>query len=223
MPAGQEGRNAAAADTLCGCNAPGDLRTAVGKPPNDRVQWRKSRHSPASLEAIDGVFAAGKKIIIAASSSSGYAGLVGEVMHDGMPDGRRACEQVLPSLNACRQRADCVRRRTIGGDCRHVCRSACSAKPRRNDRRHLECRYEMPPVFVIATRPSANPDSMLRYQKALSVSDCAKGRGRKASVPRASEPLPELVPLEVFAYDWAALTDCHVGHPRDLAKTTLTE
>jgi hypothetical protein len=79
MPAEQKGRNAAAAATLKGCNAPGDLRTAVGKPPIDRVQRRKSRHSPASLEGIDGVFAAGKEIIITASGSSGHTGLVGDV------------------------------------------------------------------------------------------------------------------------------------------------
>jgi hypothetical protein len=223
MPTEQKRRNVAAAARLYGCNVPGDLRTADGRPSNDRVQRGKARHSLASLEAIDGVFAAGRKIIIAGSGSSGHASLMGDARRAGMPDGRRGCGRVPLSLDSCRQRPDCVRLRTITRDCRDVYRSARSVKRRRSDHGLLECPDERPPVFVIATRDSASPDSMLRYQKALSVLRCANGRGRRASVPAASEPLPEIVRFKPLAYDWAALNGCPVGHPRNLAKTALNE
>ncbi len=103
----------------------------------------------------------------------------------------------------------------------------------------------MLPIVVIATRDSADPDSMLRYQKTLSVLDYVKGHGGKAIViategdrdvlalsdrvlyvPAASElllPLLEVVPLLLFAYHFAVLNGCNVDHPRNLVKSVVSE
>jgi glucosamine--fructose-6-phosphate aminotransferase (isomerizing) len=100
-------------------------------------------------------------------------------------------------------------------------------------------------VVVIATRDPADPDSMLRYQRTLSVLEYVKGRGGKTIVitteghrdalplsdriiyvPAASElllPLLEVVPLQLFAYHFAVLNGCNVDHPRNLVKTVVTE
>ena len=101
------------------------------------------------------------------------------------------------------------------------------------------------PVVVIATRDSADPDSMLRYQKTLSILEYVKGRGGKAIaiategdreivaladkvifVPAAPElllPILEVVPLQLFAYHFAVLNGCDVDHPRNLVKAVVTE
>jgi glutamine---fructose-6-phosphate transaminase (isomerizing) len=101
------------------------------------------------------------------------------------------------------------------------------------------------PVVVIATRDSTDSDSLLRYQKTLSVLEYVKGRGGKAIViategdrdvpplsdrviyiPAASElllPLLEVVPLQLFAYHFGVLNGCDVDHPRNLVKAVVTE
>jgi glucosamine--fructose-6-phosphate aminotransferase (isomerizing) len=101
------------------------------------------------------------------------------------------------------------------------------------------------PVVVIATRDSADPDSMLRYQKTLGVLEYVKSRGGKAIaiategdreivtladkvifVPAAPElllPILEVVPLQLFAYHFAVLNGCDVDHPRNLVKAVVTE
>jgi glucosamine--fructose-6-phosphate aminotransferase (isomerizing) len=100
-------------------------------------------------------------------------------------------------------------------------------------------------VVVIATRDSANPYSMLRYQKTLSVLDYVKGHGGKTIViategdrdvlalsdqvvyvPPAIElllPLLEVIPLQLFAYHFAVLNGCNVDHPRNLVKSVVNE
>jgi glutamine---fructose-6-phosphate transaminase (isomerizing) len=100
-------------------------------------------------------------------------------------------------------------------------------------------------VVVIATRDSADPDSMLRYQKTLLVLEYVKSRGGKTIViategdrdvlrlsdrviyvPAAPElllPLLEVVPLQLFAYHFAVLNGCNVDHPRNLVKAVVTE
>ncbi|MGH9712295.1 MAG: isomerizing glutamine--fructose-6-phosphate transaminase [Candidatus Acidiferrales bacterium] len=101
------------------------------------------------------------------------------------------------------------------------------------------------PVVVIATRDSADPDSLLRYEKTLSILEYVKGRGGKAIaiateddpeitrvadevifVPEAPElllPILEVVPLQLFAYHFAVLNGCDVDHPRNLVKAVVTE
>ncbi|HYL68333.1 MAG TPA: SIS domain-containing protein [Candidatus Limnocylindria bacterium] len=101
------------------------------------------------------------------------------------------------------------------------------------------------PVVVIATRDSADPDSMLRYQKTLAVVEYVKTRGGKVIaiatagdretvaladkvifVPPAPElllPIMEVVPLQLFAYHFAVLNGCDVDHPRNLVKAVVTE
>lgn len=101
------------------------------------------------------------------------------------------------------------------------------------------------PVVVIATRDSADSDSLLRYQKSLTVLEYVKGRDGKAIViategdrdvlpfsdrvvyvPAASElllPILEVVPLQLFAYHFGVLNGCDVDHPRNLVKAVVTE
>jgi glutamine---fructose-6-phosphate transaminase (isomerizing) len=101
------------------------------------------------------------------------------------------------------------------------------------------------PVIVIATRDDADPDSMLRYQKTLAILEYVKSRGGKSiaiategdseiaavanqviRVPAAPElllPILEVVPLQLFAYHFAALNGCDVDHPRNLVKSVATE
>lgn len=100
-------------------------------------------------------------------------------------------------------------------------------------------------VVVLATRDSADPDSMLRYQKTLTVLEYVKHHGGKTIaiatesdheiqaltqrvifVPSASElllPILEVVPLQLFAYHFAVLNGCDVDHPRNLVKAVTTE
>jgi len=101
------------------------------------------------------------------------------------------------------------------------------------------------PVIVLATRDPADPDSVLRYQKTLSVLEYIKGRGGKSiaiasegdreiatfadrvmHVPAAPElllPILEVVPLQLFAYHFATLNGCDVDHPRNLVKSVTSE
>jgi glutamine---fructose-6-phosphate transaminase (isomerizing) len=101
------------------------------------------------------------------------------------------------------------------------------------------------PVIVLATRDLADPDSVLRYQKTLSMLEYIKGRSGKSiaiasegdrdivmladrviPVPAATElllPILEVVPLQLFAYHFATLNGCDVDHPRNLVKSVTTE
>jgi glucosamine--fructose-6-phosphate aminotransferase (isomerizing) len=101
------------------------------------------------------------------------------------------------------------------------------------------------PVIVLATRDLADPDSVLRYQKTLSVLEYIKARRGKSiaiasdgdreiaaladqviHVPAASElllPILEVLPLQLFAYHFAVLNGCDVDHPRNLVKSVTTE
>lgn len=101
------------------------------------------------------------------------------------------------------------------------------------------------PVIVLATRDSADPDSVLRYEKTLAVLQYIQSRGGKAiaiasegdraiatladrviQVPSATElllPILEVVPLQLFAYHFATLNGCDVDHPRNLVKSVTTE
>jgi glutamine---fructose-6-phosphate transaminase (isomerizing) len=100
-------------------------------------------------------------------------------------------------------------------------------------------------VVALATRDDADPDSVLRYQKTLSVLEYVKSRGGKAIaiategdreivtcadrvlfVPAAAElllPILEVVPLQLFAYHYAILNGCDVDSPRNLVKAVVTE
>ena len=101
------------------------------------------------------------------------------------------------------------------------------------------------PVVVIATCDSADPDSMLRYQKTLGILEYVKSSGGKAmaiategdreivaladkvifvpAVPELLLPIIEVVPLQLFAYHFAVLNGCDVDHPRNLVKAVVTE
>ena len=100
-------------------------------------------------------------------------------------------------------------------------------------------------VVVLATRDAADPDSVLRFQKTLSVLEYVKSRGGKSIaistegdrevaavadrvifVPPATElllPILEVVPLQLFAYHFAVLNGCDVDRPRNLVKSVITE
>ncbi|MGA9593122.1 MAG: SIS domain-containing protein, partial [Candidatus Acidiferrales bacterium] len=100
------------------------------------------------------------------------------------------------------------------------------------------------PVVVLATRDAADPDSMLRYQKTLTVLEYIKSRRGKSIaiatagdrevenlaertifVPAAPElllPILEVVPLQLFSYHFAMLNGCDVDNPRNLAKSVVT-
>lgn len=104
---------------------------------------------------------------------------------------------------------------------------------------------ERSPVVVLATRDTADPDSVLRYQKTLGVLEYVKSRGGKAIaiaseddheiasladrvfyVPTSAElllPILEVVPLQLFAYHFAVLNGCDVDNPRNLVKAVITE
>jgi glucosamine--fructose-6-phosphate aminotransferase (isomerizing) len=101
------------------------------------------------------------------------------------------------------------------------------------------------PVIVLAARDSADPDSVLRYEKTLAVLEYIGNRGGKViaiasegdraiatladrviHVPSAPElllPILEVVPLQLFAYHFATLNGCDVDHPRNLVKSVTTE
>ncbi len=100
-------------------------------------------------------------------------------------------------------------------------------------------------VVLLCTRDASVPDSMLRYEKSLSVLENVRSRGGKTmaianqddheitrladhviAVPGAPEllmPLLEVVPLQLFAYYFAFLNGRDVDHPRNLEKAVLTE
>jgi glucosamine--fructose-6-phosphate aminotransferase (isomerizing) len=100
-------------------------------------------------------------------------------------------------------------------------------------------------VVALATRDVADSDSMVRYQKTLSVLEYIKSRGGKSiaiategdqevphlashviTVPKAPElllPILEVVPLQLFAYHFAILNGCDVDYPRNLVKAVVTE
>lgn len=100
-------------------------------------------------------------------------------------------------------------------------------------------------VLAIATRDASDPDSVLRYEKTLSVLEYVKSRGGRAiaiasegdreivthadrviSVPATPElllPILEAVPLQLFAYHYAVLNGCDVDNPRNLVKAVVTE
>jgi glucosamine--fructose-6-phosphate aminotransferase (isomerizing) len=101
------------------------------------------------------------------------------------------------------------------------------------------------PVVVIATHDSADADSVLRYQKTLSILKYVKSRHGKAisialegdrevlslsdqviQIPRASElllPILEIIPLQLYAYHFGVLNGWNVDHPRNLVKAVVTE
>lgn len=101
------------------------------------------------------------------------------------------------------------------------------------------------PVVVIATQDRADPDSVLRYQKTLTVMEDIKTHGGKLIVlasegdhaagaladhvffvPAAAElalPILEVVPLQLFAYHAAVSRGHDVDHPRNLVKAVITE
>ncbi|HEY4777617.1 MAG TPA: isomerizing glutamine--fructose-6-phosphate transaminase [Candidatus Acidoferrales bacterium] len=101
------------------------------------------------------------------------------------------------------------------------------------------------PVIVLATQDRNDPDSVLRYEKSLSVLEYIKSRGGKViaiasegdraiatladrviHVPAAPElllPILEVVPLQLFAFHFATLNGCDVDHPRNLVKSVTTE
>jgi len=101
------------------------------------------------------------------------------------------------------------------------------------------------PVIVLATQDGNDPDSVLRYEKSLSVLEYIKSRGGKViaiasegdraiatladrviHVPAAPElllPILEVVPLQLFAFHFATLNGCDVDHPRNLVKSVTTE
>jgi glucosamine--fructose-6-phosphate aminotransferase (isomerizing) len=104
---------------------------------------------------------------------------------------------------------------------------------------------EQLPVVVIATCDDADPDSMLRYQRTLSVIEYVKAQGgqviaianegnrevelaatRILFVPGITElllPALEVVPLQLFAYHMAVRNGCDPDRPRNLVKAVVTE
>jgi glutamine---fructose-6-phosphate transaminase (isomerizing) len=100
-------------------------------------------------------------------------------------------------------------------------------------------------LVALATREASDPDSVLRYQKTVSVLEYIKRHGGKAIVvategdreiarfadrvlfvPAAPElllPIVEVVPLQLFAYHFAVLNGHDVDNPRNLVKAVVTE
>lgn len=101
------------------------------------------------------------------------------------------------------------------------------------------------PAVVIATCDDMDPDSMLRYQRTLSVIEYVRTHGgsviaianegnrevehsatRTFFVPPTTElllPSLEVVPLQLFAYHMAVRNGCDPDHPRNLVKAVVTE
>src|ERR1700687_344698 len=101
------------------------------------------------------------------------------------------------------------------------------------------------PVVVIATCDDADPDSVLRYERTLSVIEYVRAEGGKVIaianhgsrevqraathtlfVPATTElllPALEVVPLQLFAYHLAVLNGCDPDRPRNLVKAVVTE
>lgn len=100
-------------------------------------------------------------------------------------------------------------------------------------------------VVILATRDAGDPDSVLRYQKTLAILEYAERRGARSMViaregdreiaalsprvifvPPAPElllPIPEVVPLQLFAYHFAVLNGADVDNPRNLVKAVINE
>jgi glutamine---fructose-6-phosphate transaminase (isomerizing) len=100
-------------------------------------------------------------------------------------------------------------------------------------------------IVTLATRDASDPDSVLRYQKTLSVLEYVKSRGGNAiavategdreiarladrvlpvpAVPELLLPILEVVPLQLFAYHFAVLNGHDVDNPRNLVKAVITE
>ncbi len=101
------------------------------------------------------------------------------------------------------------------------------------------------PVVVIATKDTANPDSVLRYEKTLSnIQEVTARSGQVIAIasegddsirqlvdhvihiPTAPElllPILEVVPLQLLAYHIAVRRGCDVDQPRNLAKSVTVE
>jgi len=100
-------------------------------------------------------------------------------------------------------------------------------------------------ILALVTRDASDPDSVLRYQKSLSVLEYVKNRGGKAiaiategdreigaradrvlfvpATPELLLPIVEVVPLQLFAFHYAILNGCDVDNPRNLVKAVVTE
>ncbi len=101
------------------------------------------------------------------------------------------------------------------------------------------------PVVIIATRDTASPQSMTRYEKTMSNLKEVKARSgivialategdteiaeevdHVLFVPEAPEELSailEIVPLQLLAYHIAVRRGCDVDQPRNLAKSVTVE
>lgn len=101
------------------------------------------------------------------------------------------------------------------------------------------------PIVMIATRDDNDPNSVLRYKKSLAIMKDIKQHGGRVIavavsgdnearrvadhvfyVPAAPElllPIPEVIPLQLFAYHLAVLNGCDVDHPRNLEKAVVRE
>jgi glucosamine--fructose-6-phosphate aminotransferase (isomerizing) len=101
------------------------------------------------------------------------------------------------------------------------------------------------PVVVLATCDRADPDSVLRYRRTLDVMKEVKSRrgplvavategdhevasiaDQVFFVPAAPElllPIPEVIPLQLFAYHVALAKGYDVDHPRNLVKAVVSE
>jgi len=100
-------------------------------------------------------------------------------------------------------------------------------------------------LVALATCDASDPDSVLRYQRTVSVLEYVKSRGGKAiavategdreilrfadrvlPVPASPElllPILEVIPLQLFAYHFAVLNGHDVDNPRNLVKAVVTE
>ena len=100
-------------------------------------------------------------------------------------------------------------------------------------------------VVALATRDTADPDSVLRYQKTLSVLEYVKEHGGRAiaiategdrqisaladrvlfvsAEPELLLPIVEVVPLQLFAYHFAVQSGSDVDSPRNLVKAVVKE
>jgi glucosamine--fructose-6-phosphate aminotransferase (isomerizing) len=104
--------------------------------------------------------------------------------------------------------------------------------------------YEVP-LVVLATVDEDDPESMLRYEKTVSLLYDMREQGARvlalanagdATIPslasdtiaveRASEallPISEVVPLQLFAYFMAVSNGVDVDRPRNLTKSVVSE
>jgi glucosamine--fructose-6-phosphate aminotransferase (isomerizing) len=100
-------------------------------------------------------------------------------------------------------------------------------------------------VVIIATKDSADANSVLRYEKTMSnVKEVTAREGKVIAiategdeeireavdhviyVPEAPEillPILEIVPLQLLAYHIAVRRGCDVDQPRNLAKSVTVE